>query len=185
MPVRHTIEQVQEFREYIDSITKIDANSRNTYIAVSQRMTRRRADEIRRFVENEQAMCCLDSDYFDTRYCFICNDKGDIFQFSNRASQKVFDGIIAQFDEQQVAIELMILKARQQGISTKVALKFLHRLLYIPHTQGVMASVQAAMIAGSPCRRCTISGMPIPAVITGKAAKALPMTIVKAAMPSV
>ena len=42
----------------------------------------------------------------------------------------------------------------------------------------------AAMIVGSPPNFCTISGRPIPAVITGKAANALPMIIVNAAMPT-
>src|SRR5258707_1863217 len=42
----------------------------------------------------------------------------------------------------------------------------------------------AAMIVGSPPNLWTMSGRPIPAVITGNAAKALPMIIVKAAIPS-
>ena len=42
----------------------------------------------------------------------------------------------------------------------------------------------AAMIAGSPPYFCTISGSPIPAVITGNAANALPMIIVNAAIPT-
>ncbi|CAM5998736.1 unnamed protein product [Sphagnum balticum] len=34
------------------------------------------------------------------------------------------------------------LKARQLGVTTKVALKFKHRLMFIPNTQAIMASVQ-------------------------------------------
>ena len=45
-------------------------------------------------------------------------------------------------------------------------------------------SMPIALIAmGSPPKRCTISGRPMPAVITGKAAKALPITALSAAMP--
>lgn len=105
-------------------------------------ITQKRANEIRRWIENEQALCSLDSNYFETRYAWICDEKGDIFKFQNRKAQEVFDNIISEFDEQQVAIELLILKARQLGVTTKTALKFLHRLLFLPHTKAVMGSVK-------------------------------------------
>ncbi len=65
-----------------------------------------------------------------------------MFKFKNRKSQEIFDSVIAEFDEKQVSIEMICLKARQLGITTKVALKFIHRLLFIPNTQAIMASVQ-------------------------------------------
>jgi hypothetical protein len=71
----------------------------------------------------------------------VCNEAGEIFKFKNRKAQEIFDNLIAEFDELQVAIELLILKARQQGITTKVALKFLQKMLFVPHTQAVMGSV--------------------------------------------
>jgi hypothetical protein len=86
--------------------------------------------------------CGLDSGYWERNYAWVCDEKGQIFKFKNRKSQEVFDSIIAEFDEKGVSIELLILKARQVGISTKTALKFIHRLMFIPHTQAVMASVQ-------------------------------------------
>ena len=82
----------------------------------------------------------MDSHYFESRYAYVCDEKGEIFKFQNRKSQDVFDNVIADFDEQQVSIELLILKARQLGVTTKTALKFLHRLLFMPHTQAVMGS---------------------------------------------
>ncbi len=41
----------------------------------------------------------------------------------------------------------------------------------------------ADMIVGSPPNRCTISGRPMPAVITGNAANAFPMIMVNTAIP--
>ena len=41
----------------------------------------------------------------------------------------------------------------------------------------------AAMMVGSPPNRCTTSGRPIPAVMTGKAANAFPIIIVNIAIP--
>jgi len=128
---------------YLDTIVTKRSNQKNSYIEASKKLTQTRQKEIRQWIQNEQVLCSLDSNYFESRYAMICNEKGEIFQFSNRQSQEVFDQVIAGFEDLEVAIEILCLKARQQGISTKVALKFLHRMLFIPHTQSVMASAQA------------------------------------------
>jgi hypothetical protein len=144
-PVYHSVSQVEEFCAYINSIVNIEKNQVNRYIDFKPglRLTTRRRDEIRRWIENEQFLCFSDSHYWETRYGWICDEKNDIFRFKNRKSQEVFDKILEAFDEVQVAIELFILKSRQVGISTKVAMKFLHRLLFVPNTYAVMASVKA------------------------------------------
>lgn len=139
----HDLAWVEEFKAYIASITSIDANSRNSYIDITTKLTRERAEWIRRMVQNEQALCTIDANYWETRYAYITDNASNIFKFHNRKSQEVFDSIIAKFDEDEVAIELLILKARQLGVSTKVALKFLHRLLFLSNTQAVMASNNA------------------------------------------
>lgn len=143
MPIARSLDEVTEFKQYIESLTEIETNSRTSYVGLSKTLSQKRADEIRQWILNEQVMCALDSSYWESRYAFVCNEKAEIFKFKNRKSQDVFDAIIAGFDEQQVSIELLCLKARQVGISTKTALKFIHRLMFIPHTQAVMASVQA------------------------------------------
>jgi len=143
MPVYHTFAQVEEFKQYINSITKMESNTRTSYISLTKTISQRRQEEIKRWIENEQVLCALDSGYWESRYAYVCDEKGQIFKFKNRASQSVYDSVIADFDSQQVAIQLLILKARQVGITTKTALKFIHRLMFIPHTQAVMASVQA------------------------------------------
>lgn len=145
MPEHHSVSQVQEFTEYIDSIIEIERNQVNRYFNFKQgiRLTEKRQREIRRWIENEQFLCFCDAKYWLTRYGWICNEQGEIFRFSPRKSQEVFLQVIEPFDELQVAIELFIMKSRQVGISTLVALLFMHRLLFIPNTQAVMASVKA------------------------------------------
>ncbi len=144
MPVYHSLGQVEEFKHYIDTITGVaESNSRSSYIALTKPITEKRRQEIWRWIENEQALCGLDSGYFESRYAYVCDEKGRIFKFQNRLSQQIYDSVIAEFDEKQVSIELLILKARQVGVTTKTALKFLHRMLFVPHTQAVMASVQS------------------------------------------
>jgi hypothetical protein len=143
MPVYHSLQEVEEFKAYIDTITKVDRNSRSGVVEFNVKLSKNRADLIRRWVQNEQSLCTIDASYWETRYAYITDNASNIYKFQNRKSQEVFDSIIAQFDEDEVAIELLILKARQLGVSTKVALKFLHRLLFLANTQAVMASINA------------------------------------------
>ncbi len=143
VPQYHSIAQIDEFKEYINKITTKDQSGRNLRIELNQELSTKRAKDIRRWIENEQALCGFDSDYFLSRYAWICDEKGDIFKFQNRRAQEILNELIAGFDEDQVAIELLCLKARQQGVTTWTALKFLHRMLFLPHTQAVMGSVNA------------------------------------------
>ena len=140
-PTYHTLAEVEEFKAYITSITRHDIRGRNDYYALKRSLTDQTKKKIRRWVQNEQVLCMFDSSYFESRYVFVCDEKGDIFKFQNRKAQEIFDNVLAEFDDLQVAIEAFFLKARQVGITTKTAIKFLHRLLFIPHTQGVMGSV--------------------------------------------
>ena len=144
-PEPHSLAQVQEFSEYIDKIIRIEKTQVSRYIDFKPevRLTEKRKKEIQRFITNEQFLCFADSSYWESHYAYICDEAGEVFKFKNRKSQEIFDRILDPFDEEQVAIELFCMKARQVGISTKVALKFLHRLLFLPNTQGVMASVKA------------------------------------------
>ena len=153
-PVPHSVAEVIEFNQYIDSIVEIQRNQVNRYIDFKQglRITERRKAEIKHWIENEQFMSFADANYWMSRYGWICNEAGDIFRFSPRKSQQVFTHVLEPFDEQQVAIELFTMKSRQVGISTLVALLFLQRLFFIPNTQAVMASVKAGFFSapGTP-----------------------------------
>ena len=142
VPRYHTYEEVRDFSAYIDSLIKMESNSKSSYISVVKKITNKRQKEIAQWIENEQVLCGLDSSYWEKNYAWVCDEKGQIFKFKNRRSQDIFDAIIADFDEKQVSIELLILKARQVGITTKTAMKFIHRLMFVPHTQAVMASVE-------------------------------------------
>lgn len=121
----------------------VESNNQRSYVEFNRKLTEKELRRIKRWIQNEQLLCSFDSEYFETRYAYICDEKGDISKFSNRKSQEAFDHIVAHFEDLEVAIELFVLKARQLGISTKTALKFLHRLLFIGHTQAIMSSVQA------------------------------------------
>jgi len=56
MPTPHTLDQVDEFKHYIDSLVKIETNSRSSYITLVRAITQKRQKEIWRWIENEQAL---------------------------------------------------------------------------------------------------------------------------------
>lgn len=144
-PQPHSLGQVEEFIDYIDRIVQIEKTQSSRYIDFKSdiRLTERRKAEIKKFITNEQFMCFCDSEYWETRYAYVVDEAGNVFKFKNRKSQEVFDKVLIPFDETQVEIALFCMKSRQVGITTKTALKFLHRLLFIPNTTAVMASVKA------------------------------------------
>lgn len=143
MPEYRSFAEIQQLIEDINKITKIDYNTKSGEVTLSTSITEKYRNEIHHRVLNEQALCSLDSGYWEANYAYVCNEKGEIYKFTNRLSQKIYDAVVADFDEKQVSIELLILKGRQLGVTTKTALKFLHRMLFIPHTQAIMASVKA------------------------------------------
>lgn len=142
MPVRHSLGQVQEFTAYIKSITKIGTNSKGAWIESVAGITDKRRQEIRRWIENEQVLSGLDYRYWRDNYAYCVDEGGQIRKFKNRRSQDVFDSVVAELEEQQAGIQLLCLKARQVGITTLVALYFIHKMLFIPNTLSIMASVQ-------------------------------------------
>jgi hypothetical protein len=91
---------------------------------------------------NEQVLCSLDYGYWRDNYAYCVDEGGQIKKFKNRRSQDVFDSIVAELEEKQAGIQVLCLKARQIGITSLVALYFMHRMLFVPNVLAVMASVQ-------------------------------------------
>jgi hypothetical protein len=141
-PVYHSVGQIQDFCDYIDRITKVTSNEKRSFYEIKVPLTTNKQRAIKRWIQNEQILCSVDSSYWETRYGYLCDEKGQIIKFHNRTGQEIFDQVVADLEDREVAIELLILKGRQQGVSLKTALKFLHRMLFRPHSQSVMASAQ-------------------------------------------
>jgi hypothetical protein len=144
-PQPHSVSEVLEMNEYINSLISIETNERASYydLKPGMHLTEKRRQYIQRWITNERFMCFADAQYFKTRYAWLVNEKSDVFKYEPRQSQLIFHKILAWFDENQFPIEIFVVKGRQVGISTEVSLDFDHRLLFMPNTQAVMASVQA------------------------------------------
>ena len=141
MPQYHTLEETEEFKAYIDSIVTIESNSKGSWIQEVKPISVKRQKEVTRWIENEIAMCAIDSGYFESRYAYITDECGTVRKFQNRKSQEVLDSVIADLEDRGFGIELLILGSRQNGTSTKILLKFLHRTLFVPNTTTLLCSV--------------------------------------------
>ena len=140
-PVYHSIAQIDEFNDYIGRITKDDGNSQNSYfIWRNGPPTAQRIAWIKRWIANEKFLCFADAYYFITRYAKIRGVDEQIIRMEFPLGQRIFLQILQEFDDRQVAIQVFVLKARQVGISTVVAMFFLHRILTRSNTHAIMAS---------------------------------------------
>lgn len=139
--VAHSESEVDEFKEYVNSITHMESNSRRAYVTLSENLSKERQEYIRKWVENEQMMCAIDASYFESRYAYIRSETGGMKKFKNRPSQEIIDRIFAEHEEKGIATELIIGKTRQQGLTAKILLKFMHRALFYPNTSIVIGTV--------------------------------------------
>ena len=143
MPCPHSYQEVLEFTSYIKSLVKLGSNSKGAWIeGLNFAITDKRRKEIYRWIENEQIMCSLSYAYWRDNYAWVVDEGGQEVKFKNRKSQDVFDSVVAALEEEQAGIQILTLKARQVGITTLVSLYFNHKMLFIPNTLSVMASVQ-------------------------------------------
>ena len=145
-PEYHTVEEVDEFSAYIDSITEYDVSPGGQRKIISWKGGKppkeSRRKWIRRWIENEQILCFADAKYFAEKYTHIRLADERIVHFDLRIAQQIFAQALAEAEEAQRAIQLYVLKCRQIGLSTVTAIYFLHRILFRPNTYAVMASVQ-------------------------------------------
>ena len=144
-PTFRTVDQVDELIAYIDSLVDVEANSVNRYFQwkKGKRPSERRIKWIKEEIQNQQFCCFASAEYFVTRYGRIRDVQERIIHIDFRKAQRIFHQILAEYDDRQIAIQLFILKARQVGISTIVAMYFLHRILFRTNTHAVMASAQS------------------------------------------
>jgi hypothetical protein len=74
-------------------------------------------DEVR-FMQNEHAMATCDAAYFLTRYYWIKPPQG-IQRFTFLPGQLAYFNVISELEAKRAAIEMIVCKARQHGISTE------------------------------------------------------------------
>lgn len=99
------------------------------------KMTR---DEVR-FIENERTLAMCDAAYFLSRYYWIKPPQG-IQRFTFLPGQRVYFDVVAELEARRAAIELIVCKARQHGISTETEGIIAHRACFYYGVNAVVAS---------------------------------------------
>jgi len=134
MPEQHSVEEVDRVNDFFKSLYVLDKNGEE-YFDDSQWTPR-----LKRWVENERALCAMDFEYYVTRYHYIAA-KNDIFRFKFRGGQRVLFQVIQDLEKRDHSIEIQLLKARQGGFSTFTEAMMTHRALFTPGVKCAIASV--------------------------------------------
>lgn len=121
-------------------ITSALAHFADLYDADQGKLIRALSAHEQRFVVNERTVCALDLRYFLPNYCHIIGwDKRDTLMVPNFAQSIILD-LCADSERRGHAVMLMLLKARQLGMTTLVELIILWLFLFFPRTYAVLAS---------------------------------------------
>jgi hypothetical protein len=125
VPEVHTVEEVTAFDDHLRRQGMYVYNDSGAPASV-QSLTQFERD----WMLNEQVLVMSDADYFLTRYAYIKDEQNNIHRFSFRIPQRLLFEIISDLESRDSAIELLILKARQLGMSTIVELLIGHRIIF-------------------------------------------------------
>ncbi len=100
------------------------------------------SDEVR-FMTNERALVMADAAYFLTRYYQILTDEGIVQRFRLRSGQKIFFNCVAEIESMELAIEILLAKARQLGMTTIIAGLLLLKSMFSHGVSSVAASADS------------------------------------------
>lgn len=91
------------------------------------------------WIRNERALCRLDFEYF-LGYCKIKDAEDRVVTMDPWESQRIFFDICAEMQELGIAILLILLKARQLGLSRAISQIILHDVVFNAHINAFVAS---------------------------------------------
>ena len=97
------------------------------------------ADHVR-FIQNERALVMCDAAYFLTRYYYVLDEQNIRRLYKFRAGQRILFEVIAEMERQGLAIEIILAKARQLGMTTLVAGLILLKVMMSSGISGMVAS---------------------------------------------
>lgn len=142
IPEYHSVAECERAAAHLRGLVQVNYETgdlisiRNPNKRVEETLT---PDEVR-WIDNETLLCRIDFRYLISRYIFIKNEEDQTVRMTPWRSQEIFLDIIAEMEEQMVAIMLIILKARQLGLSRIISLILLHRVVFHDNRNAFMAS---------------------------------------------
>ena len=124
-PVPHSVADVSAFESHLI------ASGRYVYDEMGNPTgTQNLTAEESTWMLNERQLVACDAAYALTRYGFIKDEQNVIRRFEFRIPQRLLFDIIADLEGSDSAVELMVLKARQLGVSTLIILLVALRIIF-------------------------------------------------------
>lgn len=140
-PEYHTVVEAERITAHFNALVEPDENGVLVSVRHAEKDWREtlEPDEVR-LIRNEMILCRADFSYFVSRYAWIKSDEDRVVRMEPWISQQIFLSILAEMQEQQISLMLIILKARQLGLSRVISLILLHSVLFQAHTNAFLAS---------------------------------------------
>ena len=138
IPIRlthHEVWEVEEFEERLRKGNKYHYDSTGLPVA-----TKNLSVQESQWMLNEQLLVMCDAAYALTRYGYVTDEEGVIRRFTFRLAQLLLFNVISDLEELDAAIEIMILKARQLGMTTVVELLIMFRIIFSNGVNAIIAS---------------------------------------------
>lgn len=146
VPVYNSVADIDAFNEHLRAEGKFTYDD-----AGKPTGTQNLSPEDAQFILNQQVLCQSDAVYFLTRFAYVKDEENIIGRFSFRVPQRILFEIICELEERRASIEIIILKARQLGMSTLVELLIAHRVFFSYGINAIIGSAdqqKTALMAG-------------------------------------
>lgn len=92
------------------------------------------------WIKSQRILCAMDFWYWVERAVWIKDTDNRTVRMNLWTSQEIFLKLVAEMEDQEIAIFLIILKARQLGISRIISLILLHRVVFDSNINAYLAS---------------------------------------------
>ena len=142
----HTVEQCAKVDTHFRAMTRSDGKSVGTRYWLQRDGETEEQFQYqkweREWIDNELLICQCDFRYWFYRYFFLKNKENRIVRPDKLIAQEIFLDIISVLDLLQLPMLIMILKARQLGISTVVEAIILWIALFRKGSHCVIASAE-------------------------------------------
>lgn len=112
----------------------------NSVLEATKKSGKAYSTEEYRWIRNERALCSVDFLYWASRYGFIIDWEGKLARFNPNLPQRILLKLMSDMEAEDMAILIMVLKARQEGVTTLSELIMLWRTIFTPYANTLVAS---------------------------------------------
>lgn len=140
-PERHSALEAERNVAHFNSIVDRDEDGNLISLRDPARPWRETLeDDEKHYIRNEIILCRADFSYFVSRYAYIKSEEDRTVRLEPWISQQIFLSILAEMQDEEIALMLIVLKARQLGLSRVISLILLHAVIFFANSNAFLAS---------------------------------------------